>query len=53
MKFFKSRKKTTMTFHLWRDFAMFSLIIMVVLWLLQVIFLNAFYENSEYQLIRK
>ncbi|MBO5743865.1 MAG: HAMP domain-containing histidine kinase [Clostridia bacterium] len=44
----KNKKtKSAMTFHLWRAFAMFSIAIMVVLWLLQVIFLNTFYESMK------
>ena len=43
----KQKNKSAMTFHLWRAFAMFSIVIMVVLWLLQVIFLNTFYESMK------
>ncbi|MBR3932959.1 MAG: sensor histidine kinase [Clostridia bacterium] len=53
MKLCKSKKQTTMTFHLWRDFVMFAVIIMIVLWLLQVIFLNAFYEGMKKNEIEK
>lgn len=47
------KTKSAMTFHLWRAFAMFSIVIMVVLWLLQVIFLNAFYESMKKNEIHK
>lgn len=53
MKQKKNKRKSTMTFHLWRDFVMFAVIIMVVLWLFQVIFLNAFYESMKKGEIRK
>ena len=53
MKKQKNKKQSTMTFHLWRDFAMFAVIIMVVLWLLQVIFLNTFYESMKKKEIQK
>lgn len=43
----KKKTNSPMTFHLWRAFAMFSIVIMVVLWLLQVIFLNTFYESMK------
>lgn len=41
------KNKSAMTFHLWRAFAMFAIVIMLVLWLLQVIFLNTFYESMK------
>lgn len=47
------KTKSAMTFHLWRAFAMFSIVIMVVLWLLQVIFLNTFYEGMKKNEIHK
>lgn len=47
------KTKSAMTFHLWRAFAMFSIVIMVVLWLLQVIFLNTFYEGMKKNEIQK
>ena len=47
MKCTKQKNKSAMTFHLWRAFAMFSVVIMLVLWLLQVIFLNTFYEGMK------
>jgi len=53
MKTHSKKRKTTMTFHLWRDFVMFAVIIMVVLWLLQVIFLSAFYESMKKNEIEK
>lgn len=53
MKIKKNKRKSTMTFHLWRDFVMFAVIIMVVLWLFQVIFLNAFYESMKKDEIQK
>ncbi len=53
MKRKNTKRKSTMTFHLWRDFVMFAVIIMVVLWLLQVIFLSAFYESMKKNEIEK
>lgn len=53
MKKLKEKKKSTMTFHLWLDFVMFAVIIMIVLWLLQVIFLNTFYEGMKKDEIEK
>lgn len=55
MKLFKSVKKPngSMTLHLWRYFMMFAIIIMVALWLLQVIFLNTFYESMKQSEIEK
>ena len=47
MKSNKQKNKSAMTFHLWRAFAMFAIVIMLVLWLLQVIFLNTFYESMK------
>ncbi len=41
------KNKSDMTFHLWRAFAMFAIVIMIVLWMLQVIFLNTFYEGMK------
>ncbi len=49
----KNRPKTSMTFHLWRAFVMFAVIIMLVLWLFQVIFLRAFYETMKRNEIEK
>lgn len=55
MKAFAKKKKSnvSMTLHLWRDFVMFAIIIMVALWLLQVIFLNAFYQGMKQSEIEK
>ncbi|MBE7051863.1 MAG: HAMP domain-containing histidine kinase [Ruminococcaceae bacterium] len=47
------KKNRTMTTYLWGSFAMFAIVIMVVLWLLQVIFLNTFYESMKKNEIEK
>ena len=49
-------KKNSLRFILWLYFALFSLIILFILWIIQVLFLDTYYEwtkNSEIKQIVK
>lgn len=45
--------KNTMMFKLWKYFSAFGAVILVVLWLLQIVFLNNFYEYMKIREVTK
>lgn len=47
MRSMKKRKQKKMTLHIWKYFTVFSIIIMVTLWILQIILFSAYYETMK------
>ena len=45
--------KRTLNFKLWSYFIAFASVIIVILWLLQIVFINSFYENMKMREIKK
>ena len=45
--------KRSLKFKMWTYFILFAAIIMIVLWLLQIVFINSYYESMKANEIKK